>query len=109
MTHNYFDDLDIIKFLIPTSIPYLGVMGAKNRLAKILEEINPKPTQLAKLYSPIGLDIGADTPTEIANSIIAEIQAVLAKRKAGFLKHRLQSLHERYDTVTKQVKQPEKS
>jgi len=109
MTHNYFDDLNIIKFLIPTSIPYLGVMGAKNRLAKILEEINPKPTQLAKLYSPIGLDIGADTPTEIASSIIAEIQAVLTKRKAGFLKHRLQSLHEKYDTVTKQVKQPEKS
>ena len=106
MTHNYFDDRDIIKFLLPTSIPYLGVMGAKKRTAKILEELNPTPTQLAKLYSPIGLDIGADTPAEIASAIITEIQAVLAQRQAGFLKHRVQPLHQRYDTLDKQVGQP---
>lgn len=106
MTHNYFDDRDIIKFLLPTSISYLGVMGAKKRTAKILEELNPTPTQLAKLYSPIGLDIGADTPVEIASAIIAEIQAVLAQRQAGFLKHRVQPLHQRYDTLAQQVGQP---
>ena len=105
MTHNYFDDRDIIKFLLPTSIPYLGVMGAKKRTAKILEELNPTPTQLAKLYSPIGLDIGADTPAEIASAIITEIQAVVANRHGGFLKHRVQPLHQRNDTVAKQVGQ----
>ncbi|HAC62225.1 MAG TPA: xanthine dehydrogenase [Cyanothece sp. UBA12306] len=93
MTHNYFDDHDIIKFLLPTKIPYLGVMGSKNRIAKIIEELNPTKTQLEKLYSPIGLDIGADTPTEIASAIISEIQAVLTKRNGGFLKHRSQPLH----------------
>ncbi len=46
MTHNYFDDRDIIKFLLPTKIPYLGVMGSKNRIAKIIEELNPPQTQL---------------------------------------------------------------
>lgn len=95
MTHNYFDDRDIIKFLLPTKIPYLGVMGSKNRIAKIIEELNPTKNQLEKLYSPIGLDIGADTPAEIANAIVSEIQAVLTKRNAGFLKHRSQPIHQR--------------
>ena len=99
MTHNYFDDRDIIKYLLPTSIPYLGVMGSKNRINQIIQELNPTKTQLEKLYSPIGLDIGAETPAEIANAIIAEIQAVLAKRNAGFLKHRSGPLHQRYSVL----------
>ncbi|MDJ0635636.1 MAG: XdhC family protein [Xenococcaceae cyanobacterium MO_188.B29] len=108
MTHNYFDDRDIIKFLLPTKIPYLGVMGSKNRITKIIEELNPNKTLLEKLYSPIGLDIGADTPAEIASAIVTEIQAVLTKRNAGFLKHRSQPLHQRYDIEQKQIGQPEK-
>ena len=109
MTHNYFDDRDIIKFILPTSTPYLGVMGSKNRSDKIIQELNPTQAQLEKLYTPIGLDIGADTPAEIASAIIAEIQAVLAKRNAGFLKYRSQPLHQRYELRQKQVRQQEKS
>ena len=108
MTHNYFDDRDIIKFILPRKIPYLGVMGSKNRIAKIIEELNPPQTQLEKLYSPIGLDIGADTPAEIASAIVAEIQAVLTKRNAGFNKHRSQPLHQRYNIQHKQVRSQEK-
>ncbi len=108
MTHNYFDDRDIIKFLLPTKISYLGVMGSKNRIAKIIKELNPTQTQLEKLYSPIGLDIGADTPTEIASAIVTEIQAVFTKRNAGFLKHCSQPLHQRYNIQQKQVGQLEK-
>ncbi len=103
MTHNYFDDREIIKFLLPTSIPYLGVMASKNRIAKIIQELNPPQSQLAKLYSPIGLDIGADTPAEIASAIVAEIQAVLANRNAGFNKHRSLPLHQRSEVRQKQV------
>ena len=54
------------------------------------------------------MDIGADTPAEIASAIVAEIQAVLAKRNAGFLKYRSQPLHQRYDIRPKQVRQQEK-
>ena len=108
MTHNYFDDCDIIKFLLPTQIPYLGVMGSKNRIAQIIEELNPPQIQLEKLYSPIGLDIGADTPAEIASAIITEIQAVLTKCNSGFLKDRSQPLHQRYDIKQKQIGQPAK-
>ncbi len=108
MTHNYFDDREIIKFVLPTSIPYLGVMGSKKRISKIIQELNPTPSQLKKLYSPIGLDLGADSPAEIASSIIAEIQAVLAQRNAGFLKYRSQPLHPRYEVLEKPIKIQEK-
>ena len=93
MTHNYLDDYDIVKFLLSTPTPYVGVMGSKNRIDKIIQDLNPTKSQLDKLYAPIGLDIGADTPAEIASAIIVEIQAVLNQRNGGFLKYRSQSLH----------------
>ena len=102
MTHNYLDDFEIIKWLLPTSIPYLGVMGSKNRIASIMKKLNPTLAQLKKVYSPIGLDIGADTPAEIATAIITEIQAVLAKRNAGFSKYRCQPLHAK-ETIQKKT------
>lgn len=43
-----------------------------------------KPEHLARLYSPVGLDIGAETPEEIALAVLADIQAVLAGRQGGF-------------------------
>ncbi len=99
MTHNYLDDLEILKLLIPTSISYLGCLGSKQRIAKLLQDLRAEsveytPTQMQKLHAPVGLDIGADTPEAIALSIIAEIQAVLAQRSSGFLKNRMQPIYQ---------------
>lgn len=100
MTHNYLDDLEILKVLIPSKISYLGCLGSKQRTAKLLQDLSSEgveytPIQLQKLHAPVGIDIGADTPEAIALSIIAEIQAVLANRGGGFLKHRIEPIHER--------------
>ncbi|NET83299.1 MAG: XdhC family protein [Moorea sp. SIO1F2] len=100
MTHNYLDDLEILKVLIPAAISYLGCLGSKQRTARLLQDLRTAgvectPIQLEKLYTPVGIDIGADTPEAIALSIIAEIQAVLANRGGGFLKHRMEPIHER--------------
>ena len=100
MTHNYLDDLEILKVLMPSNIGYLGCLGSKQRTARLLQDLRTEGvkctrTQLQKLHAPVGLDIGADTPEEIALSIIAEIQAVLANHGGGFLKHRTKSIHER--------------
>ncbi|MBW4562757.1 MAG: XdhC family protein [Mojavia pulchra JT2-VF2] len=112
MTHNYLDDLEILKILLPSPARYLGFLGPKHRTEKLLqdlraEEINYTSEQLQRLHGPIGIDIGADTPEAIALSIIAEIQAVLTNRCAGFLKDRTDPIHHRNEVKTTKIEQLE--
>ncbi|HLP89593.1 MAG TPA: XdhC family protein [Nostocaceae cyanobacterium] len=98
MTHRYLSDLAFLKTLIPSSVRYLGVLGPKRRMQKLwddLDENNILATvaQKQRIYNPVGLDIAAETPQEIALSIVAEIQAVIGGRSASFLRDRLGSIH----------------
>lgn len=100
MTHNYLRDKLILPALIEADLFYLGLLGPRRRTDQLLEEINSAgarltPEKLEKLYAPVGLDIGADTPEAIALSIIGEIQSVLAKRKGGHLRERKGSIYDR--------------
>jgi xanthine dehydrogenase accessory factor len=100
MTHNYFDDLEVLKVLLPSDIKYLGCLGSRQRITKLLADVQEvigefKPEQLTKFYAPVGLDIGADTPESIALSMVAEIQAILKNRDGGFLKYRKESINQR--------------
>ncbi|NET03487.1 MAG: XdhC family protein [Symploca sp. SIO2B6] len=100
ITHNYLDDLEILKILIPSTSIYIGCLGSKQRTERLLQDLQTEGVkynqqQLQKLHAPVGLDIGTDTPESIALSIIAEIQAVLNNRAGGFLKNRLEPIHER--------------
>jgi xanthine dehydrogenase accessory factor len=97
MTHNYCDDLEILKLLLPSSVRYMGILGAKKRTQEILGKIHHSKEQLEKLYFPVGLDLGAETPQEIAIAIIAEIQAVLSNRCGGMLKNRNGSIHQKLE------------
>ena len=101
MTHNYLDDLEILKMMLPSPARYIGVLGTKYRTERLLEDLSikgivPTSEQLNRLYSPVGIDIGAETPEEIAIAIIAEIQAVLRNRNSNFLKNRNQPIHKSY-------------
>jgi xanthine dehydrogenase accessory factor len=93
MTHNYLDDLEILQSLLTVPTRYIGLLGARQRTAKLLQDLNIDPEHFQRLHAPIGLDIGAETPEEIAIAIIAEIQAVITDRTAGFLKYRQSSIH----------------
>ncbi|MEM7714583.1 MAG: XdhC family protein [Cyanobacteria bacterium P01_A01_bin.68] len=96
MSHNYLDDLEMLKLLLPSKLKYLGILGPKKRTNRILEELQAEGiTSDASIYSPVGLDIGADNAEEIALSIVSEIQAVTSQRKAGFLKNRNAPIHEK--------------
>lgn len=97
MTHNYERDSVIIPRLLQTDFLYVGALGPKRRTEKLLAETDENFTdeQLKKLHAPIGLDIGAKTPEEIALAIVAEIQAVLSERNGGFLRLREGSIYER--------------
>lgn len=98
MTHNYHDDLAILSMLLVSPAQYIGVLGSRQRTERLLQDWRQKTEinfskKLHRLHAPIGLDIGAQTPEEIAIAIIAEIQAVLSDRTAGFLKNRQASIH----------------
>ncbi len=94
MSHNYLDDLEMLKLLLPANLKYLGILGPKKRTNRILKELQEEEiTVNANIYSPVGLDIGADNAEEIALSIIAEIQAVISQRNGGFLKDRNAPIH----------------
>jgi xanthine dehydrogenase accessory factor len=95
MTHNYERDGEILRRLLNSPVKYIGALGPKKRTEKLLEESGEtfSELQLSKLYAPIGLDIGAETPEQIALSIIAEIQSVLGGRNAGFLRDRKGGIH----------------
>jgi xanthine/CO dehydrogenase XdhC/CoxF family maturation factor len=99
MTHNYLHDLELLKTLLPSPVRYLGILGPKSRTEKLFQElqeqgITPTENQRQRLYSPVGLDIGADTPEEIALSIVAEIQSVLANHSGGSLRNKLGPIHD---------------
>jgi xanthine/CO dehydrogenase XdhC/CoxF family maturation factor len=100
MSHNYEYDRDVLKKLVSTPAPYIGILGPRKRFDKMQEEFASTGFELAqndfnRIHSPIGLDIGAETPDEIAVSIIAEIQSKFANRSGGFLKYNNGPIHVR--------------
>lgn len=96
MSHNYLYDLEFLQTLSNIPLKYLGILGPKKRTNRLLLELKSEgcifPLE-QELYSPVGLDISADNPEEIALSIIAEIQAVIKNRHGGFLKDRDAPIH----------------
>ena len=98
MTHNFLHDADILRAILPSPAFYVGALGPKRRAEEMLGFLGkqgfvPTEEQLAKLYAPIGLDIGAETPEEIALSILAELRAATTGRQAGFLRAREATIH----------------
>lgn len=76
VTRNVMVDLEILPHLVDTPAPYVGIMGSKRRWAhtrRLLQEKGLTAAQLDTFYSPIGLELHAETPEEIAVSIMAEI------------------------------------
>ncbi len=91
LTHNYEKDLKLLRTLLPSPVKYIGLIGSRARTRRLVEEILQRPARpgefpLEKLYSPAGINIGSETPEEIALSIVAEIKAVLAGTSPGFLR-----------------------
>lgn len=98
MTHNYSHDLQLLEFLLRSSACYVGALGSRSRTEELLQSLAtngaaPEYQALEKLHAPVGIDIGAETPEEIALAIIAEIRAVLAGRSGGLLRDLEGSIH----------------
>ncbi len=81
MTHHFAKDREALALLLPSSAGYLGLMGSRARGAKLLADLASEGLLAdERLHTPIGLDLGADTPESIALAVLAEILAALAGR-----------------------------
>lgn len=94
MTHNYNYDLELLNLLLDTNAPYIGILGPKKKLVRMLDELNRNtPENESRVHGPIGLDIGAETAEEIAISIVAEIKSVFSGASANSLKVKKSPIH----------------
>jgi len=84
MSHNYLLDQQALKNLLASEVGYIGLLGPQRRAERMLSELGLPMDE--RLHSPIGLNIGAEGPEQIAIAIVAEIQAWFAGRAGGFLR-----------------------
>jgi xanthine/CO dehydrogenase XdhC/CoxF family maturation factor len=100
MTHNYLRDREVLKQLLSSSAQfmYLGALGPRVRTEQMLSEIQSdgvtlSPERIAQVHTPIGLDLGADAPAEIALAVLAELLAVRNRRDAIPLRDKKGRIH----------------
>jgi xanthine/CO dehydrogenase XdhC/CoxF family maturation factor len=94
MSHSYTQDLENLRQLSSQPLRYLGILGPRKRTLQLLADAGLSGDRLAPaLHSPMGLDIGADGPQQVALSVVAEIQAALNAREGGLLRDRQGSIH----------------
>lgn len=100
MAHDYKTDKNNLLKALVTAAPYIGILGPRNRFKKMLDELAEEGKQLStenlhRIHAPVGLDIGALTPEEIALSVAAEVRACISKRDGGELRFRGDNIHDR--------------
>ena len=105
MSHNFLDDRIALEELLGTSVPYIGLMGPKKRFEEMREEFAEEgrtftEDELERIYTPIGLNLGGDTPYQIAQSIVAEVQAVAHSRTPGHLSRQEGPIHDRVELAS---------
>ena len=98
MNHHLERDREALRFALESPAPYVGVLGPRSRLQKLLDGLSADgyvvdSAALERVRSPVGLALGAETPEEIAVSILAEILAVQRGFEGGSLTGRDESLH----------------
>jgi len=100
MTHNFVDDRLALEELLDIPVEYVGLLGPRKRFEEMREAFAREgrtfdEDELARIYTPIGLDLGGGTPFHIAQSIVAEVTAVHHDREPRHLTEREGPIHDR--------------
>ena len=98
MTHSFARDRDWVGRLLRTEVPYIGLLGPRARRDEILERIDAAGERIGamgteRLFAPVGLDLGADGPEQVAVSIVAELLAVRAASAPRHLREKEGVIH----------------
>jgi xanthine dehydrogenase accessory factor len=100
MSHDYKTDKKNLPKALSTNTPYIGMLGPRVRSERIWAELEQEGRvvtgeEMARIYAPLGLDIGAVNPEEIALSLAAGIRAAFSGRDGSFLRDRRSPIHPR--------------
>jgi xanthine/CO dehydrogenase XdhC/CoxF family maturation factor len=98
MNHNLERDQESLRFSLESEAAYIGVLGPRSRYDRLLAGLaaqgyTPDAAKLSRVRSPMGLSLGAETPQEVAVSILGEILAIRRRFEGGFLSGSVRSLH----------------
>jgi xanthine/CO dehydrogenase XdhC/CoxF family maturation factor len=94
MTHHFADDTAYLRALLKSPVRYLGVLGPRQRTERILGILRAEqPVDDARIFGPVGLDIGTDGAEQVALAVIAEILAVRSGRRPQSLRERTAPIH----------------
>lgn len=93
-SHNYGRDCAALRQLLQLQLPYVGLLGPRRRRDEILGDLLDSGVVVAaEFFGPAGLDLGAETPEEIALAIMAEIQNIMARASGESLRERKAPIH----------------
>lgn len=100
MSHNFIDDRLALEAALETEASYIGLMGPRKRFDELQSTLKDEGVNLSKndrerIATPVGLDLGSDTPVEIALSIVSEVVAVGNGRDGGQLVDQVSPVHDR--------------
>jgi len=93
MSHDYNHDKDLLPIFLEKKPGYLGMLGPKKRYLKMQKQLGLAEHTHNFFFSPTGLEIGAESPEEIALSMMSEILAHMRKKQGGFLRDKEGSIH----------------
>ncbi len=98
MTHSFVKDLQFVMALKEEHCAYLGLLGPYNRREKLFDELLERFPDISEdfleqIHGPAGIDIGAETPQEIAISILSEILSVVNNKEPQLLKDKMGKIH----------------
>jgi xanthine/CO dehydrogenase XdhC/CoxF family maturation factor len=93
-SHNYGRDFAALCQLLKLDLPYVGLLGPRKRREQLLNAVLDEGIAIdAEVFAPAGLDLGAETPEELALALVAEIQATFAGASAESLRDRKAPIH----------------
>jgi xanthine/CO dehydrogenase XdhC/CoxF family maturation factor len=90
-THSLAHDREWMRRLLGTEVAYIGVLGPRTRVEELLVAVGAEGD--GRVFGPVGLDLGADGPEQVAVSVVAELLAVRSGRAPGHLRARKGAIH----------------
>lgn len=100
MAHDYKTDMANLLRAVESPSPYIACLGPRKRFDKMVSELKGQgrafsEKDMERIFAPCGLEIGANTPEEIATSIFAEVLSAFSGKKGGMLREKPGPIHER--------------